>query len=88
MRFPRRQFLQLAASAAALPVLSSIARAEAFPSRPIHLIVPFPPGGPTDIVARPLAQLLGEELKTIRHHRQSRRCRRLGRRQRGGEGRA
>jgi len=64
MRFPRRQFLQMAAGAAALPVVSRIARAQTFPSRPIHLIVPFPPGGPTDIVARPLAQLLGDELKT------------------------
>lgn len=64
MRFPRRQFLQLAAGIIALPVASRISWAETFPSRPIHLIVPFPAGGPTDIVARPLAQLLGEALKT------------------------
>jgi tripartite-type tricarboxylate transporter receptor subunit TctC len=63
MRFQRRQFLRLATGAAAVPAVSQIVWAQAFPSRPIHLIVPFPPGGPTDIVARPLAQLLGEEIK-------------------------
>lgn len=63
MNFARRQFLQLAAGAAALPAASGISRAETYPSRPIHLIVPFPAGGPTDIVARPLAQFLGEALK-------------------------
>src|SRR5689334_17748568 len=45
---PRRRFLHLAASAAALPVASRIAGAQAYPSRSITLVVPFPPGGPTD----------------------------------------
>ncbi len=47
---------------AALALFSAFAQAEAFPSRPLHLIVPFPPGGSTDILARALAQKLAENL--------------------------
>jgi tripartite-type tricarboxylate transporter receptor subunit TctC len=61
MKLPhRRQFLHLAAGAAALPVLPNIARAQAYPSRPVRIIVPFPAGGPTDIVARLAGQWLSE----------------------------
>ncbi len=62
MKFPRRQFLQLAAGAAVLPAMSRIAAAESYPARPVHLIVPFAPGGQTDAVARVVAQKLSERL--------------------------
>jgi tripartite-type tricarboxylate transporter receptor subunit TctC len=59
MKLPhRRQFLQLAAGAAALPALSRLARAQAYPSRPITMVVPFPPGGPLDTVARITAEAM------------------------------
>ena len=58
----RRQFLHLAAGAAALPVVSRIARAQAYPSRPVRIIVPFAAGGGTDITARVIAQWLSERL--------------------------
>jgi hypothetical protein len=62
MKLPRRQFLHLAASAAALPAISRIARAQAYPARPVHLIVPFGPAGATDITARLIGQWLSERL--------------------------
>ena len=62
MKFPRRKFLNLAAVAAALPAVSRLARAQAYPSRPVRWIVPYPPGGPTDAVARLLGQRLSERL--------------------------
>ena len=62
MKLPRRQFLHLAASAAALPIVSRIARAQTYPSRPVRLIVGYAPGGGTDIAARLMGQWLSERL--------------------------
>jgi tripartite-type tricarboxylate transporter receptor subunit TctC len=62
MKLPRRQFLHLAAGAVALPALSRVARAQAYPTRPVHLIVSFAAGGPNDTVARLLGQWLAERL--------------------------
>jgi tripartite-type tricarboxylate transporter receptor subunit TctC len=62
MKLPRRKFMHLAAGAAALPAISRIASADTYPSRPVHIIVGFPPGGAGDIVARLIAQSLSERL--------------------------
>jgi tripartite-type tricarboxylate transporter receptor subunit TctC len=62
MGFCRRRFLRLAAGAAALPPISRISWAQAYPSRPVRMIVGFPPGGGADIVARLIGQWLSERL--------------------------
>jgi tripartite-type tricarboxylate transporter receptor subunit TctC len=63
MKLPhRRQFLHLAAGAAALQVLLRVARAQAYPSRPVRVIVPFPAGQATDTIARLMGQSLSERL--------------------------
>jgi tripartite-type tricarboxylate transporter receptor subunit TctC len=62
MKLPRRKFLQLAAGAAALPGVSRIAWAQTYPTRPVRLIVGFPPGGSADILARLIGQWLSERL--------------------------
>jgi tripartite-type tricarboxylate transporter receptor subunit TctC len=62
MRIPRRRFLHLAAGAAALPTLSHGVRAQAYPSRPVRWVVPFPPGGPAEILARLFGQFMSERL--------------------------
>jgi tripartite-type tricarboxylate transporter receptor subunit TctC len=62
MRLPRRQFLHLAAGAAALPAVSRIAWAQAYPTRPVRIIVGFPAGNTSDAFARLIAQWLSERL--------------------------
>jgi tripartite-type tricarboxylate transporter receptor subunit TctC len=62
MKLIRRQFLHLAAGAVALPALSRLASAQTYPSRPVHLIVGYAPGGGTDVAARLIGQWLSERL--------------------------
>jgi tripartite-type tricarboxylate transporter receptor subunit TctC len=62
MKLRRRQFLHLAAGAVVLPTVSHIAWAQTYPSRPVRIVVGFPPGGPTDIAARLIGQSLSERL--------------------------
>jgi tripartite-type tricarboxylate transporter receptor subunit TctC len=65
MKLPRRQFLHLAAGAAALPAVSWIAWAQTYPTRPVHLIAGFPPGGVVDVFARLIGQWLSERLGQV-----------------------
>ena len=62
MKLPRRQFLRLAAGAVALPAMSRITAAQSYPTRPVHLVVGYPPGGAPDIVSRLIAEWLSERL--------------------------
>jgi tripartite-type tricarboxylate transporter receptor subunit TctC len=62
MELRRRIFLHLAVGAAALPVFSRVSWAETWPSRPVHWIISFPPGGANDIVARIIGQHLSDDL--------------------------
>jgi tripartite-type tricarboxylate transporter receptor subunit TctC len=62
MKFPRRKFLHLAAGDAALPAVSRVAWAQTYPTRPVRMIVGFPAGGTTDMIARLMGQWLSEHL--------------------------
>jgi tripartite-type tricarboxylate transporter receptor subunit TctC len=62
MKIPRRQFLHLAAAAVALPAASRIARAQTYPAKPVRIVVGFPPGGVSDVLARLVARWLSERL--------------------------
>jgi tripartite-type tricarboxylate transporter receptor subunit TctC len=63
MKLPRRIFLHLAAGAAVLSAISHAASAQTYPSQPVHIIVPVPPGGALDIIARLIGQWLSEHFR-------------------------
>jgi tripartite-type tricarboxylate transporter receptor subunit TctC len=60
MKLPRRKFLHVAAGAAALPAVSRIARAQAYPARPVRIVIGLPAGSSPDVVARLVGQALSE----------------------------
>src|SRR5262245_2227352 len=62
MNFSRRKFLRFAVSVAALPAMSRIARAQAYPTHPVRFIVPYPAGGATDAAARVVGEFLSRSL--------------------------
>src|SRR3954468_17927814 len=65
MNLARRKLLQLAAVTSALPAISRIAIAQTYPSRPIKLVIPFPPGGVSDAIGRPWADKMKTHLGTV-----------------------
>ena len=65
MKFTRRRFLYLAAGVAALAAVSRMARAQTYPTRPVRLVIPFPPGGAFDAVGRPWADKMKPLLGTM-----------------------
>jgi len=76
LRLPRREFLQLGGAALAAPALVSAAAAQTYPSRPITMIVPFPPGGNVDVVGRILAERMRADAWAAHHRRKHRRSER------------
>jgi tripartite-type tricarboxylate transporter receptor subunit TctC len=63
MKYTRRSLLKCAAGGVALPLAARTAQAESYPARPVHIVLGFPPGGSSDVLARLLAQLLQQRLK-------------------------